>query len=559
MPDRVEPVDAPVTSGVSPRASSGPVPSGFSVPTKGGLWKRAAYVIRGLAPFARPHGGAFLKGALAALFVVTCRLVLPWPLRAVADQWVDRNDSGLMGLVPAGFDPVVTMGVVFLAVIVTLGLADLLERLYFARFAIAMVRDLRAEAFRSAVQINPELRKKESGDLVARLVGDTARIKTGVQGFLVHVATNSVVFVGVTCVLFYLEFRLGLIFAIAGLATCLVMIWGASRLFDLSSKHREKEGKLANIIQRAMRKPPDDARFARINKSSGTHEASSTRIQGIATWCGHGLYGVAVLAALLVGAQAVNSGRMLAGDMVVFMMYALMIRGPIIRLARQGSRTGRILGTADRVVQVIHAAPPPMEGVKERHLKPLRKSLVLEGLTWGASGSEPLQLQIRAGERIAAVAESGESHRALLEVIAGVRPARTGRILWDGKDLNEVSRRARAVQIVYEPRTPVVVEMDDDEADDEAGIGERLSRMLSLIHKKASLWLFDGPSVDLPKKTGEELVRALLSTDDSTVVVAIDRHSEAAYFDRVLAFRAGRLVFDGPPAQWRASDPERDR
>ncbi|MGH8729556.1 MAG: hypothetical protein ACREV9_15675 [Burkholderiales bacterium] len=41
------------------------------------------------------------------------------------------------------------------------------------------------------------------------------------------------------------------------------------------------------------------------------------------------------------------------GDLVVFMMYALMMRGPIVRLARQGSKTGRIFGAGYRLVHMI--------------------------------------------------------------------------------------------------------------------------------------------------------------------------------------------------------------
>ena len=83
--------------------------------------------------------GWSLALALAALIVVAARLVLPWPLRAVADQWLDRGDSTLLGLVPAGLDPVITMGLVFLVVIVALGFGDFLERLQLDRDTVCLV------------------------------------------------------------------------------------------------------------------------------------------------------------------------------------------------------------------------------------------------------------------------------------------------------------------------------------------------------------------------------------------------------------------------------------
>lgn len=95
------------------------------------------------------------------------------------------------------------------------------------------------------------------------------------------------------------------------------------------------------------------ARYVPLETNDGVFEATQTKLQGIATWTTHGIFGAAVLAALWVGALAVDAGRMAAGDMVVFMMYALMMRGPIVRLARQGCRTGKALGTGYRLVQLF--------------------------------------------------------------------------------------------------------------------------------------------------------------------------------------------------------------
>ena len=43
--------------------------------------------------------------------------------------------------------------------------------------------------------------------------------------------------------------------------------------------------------------------------------------------------------------------------MVLFLMYALIIRGPTVRLARQGARLGKTVATANRVVKVLYREP----------------------------------------------------------------------------------------------------------------------------------------------------------------------------------------------------------
>jgi len=337
--------------------------SGATTPTEdqGPLWLKTRVVLAGLAPHARPHWRWLLTGTLAALVVVASRLALPWPFRLVTDQWTNKAANG-PGLspewLPTALDLTLVMGLMFFGLIFALGLSDFLERLYFARFASATVRDLRTAAVSSAVADGNETNGSgNGGDLLSRFVGDAARVKSGIQGFLVRVATNGLVFFGVTIILFNMNAELGLIFGAAGITTALITGWAAAHIFRISLAHRAKEGRLAEQIQEALNAKSSEAGFSPVAGLSEDDETANTKFQGIATWTTHGIFGVAVLAALWVGASALESGQIQTGDMVVFMMYALMMRGPIVRLARQGARTGKILGAGYRLIQISMNTP----------------------------------------------------------------------------------------------------------------------------------------------------------------------------------------------------------
>ena len=168
-----------------------------------------------LCRYGARHWQPLLLGLTAALLVVAARLALPWPLRALAEQWIPSEGAQapfLLSNVPEGVSAPLAMGAAFFAILLILGLCDFIERLHFARFSIGTVKDIRADAFARATQSN-SIARKRPGDLVARLVGDTARLKTGLKGFLVHVATNVVLFVSVSIVLFVLNPTLGWLFA----------------------------------------------------------------------------------------------------------------------------------------------------------------------------------------------------------------------------------------------------------------------------------------------------------------------------------------------------------
>ena len=535
-------------------------------------------IVRALLPFAQGHRRPFVLGCLAACGVVAGRLALPWPLRAVTDRWGHDGGVGgpLTGLLPDTSDYVLAMGAVFLLVILMLGLFDFLERLQFAKFSIGTVRKMRSTAFWAALGIRNDGRLEtcgvedvansddgengdeeerpagNSGDLVARLVGDTARIKSGLQGFLVHVMTNGIMFLGVTVVLFVMDIYLGLIFAAAGIGSALVTGWAAGRMFRHSLKHRTKEGRLAEQIQEAFSRDPNDAKFVEINRSSGKSEAVQKRTEGIATWGAHIIFGLAVLGALWVGTQAAEAGRLAVGDIVVIMMYALLMRGPIVRLARQGSKTGKTMGAADRLVQILQAAQPEADDPPPVRLLPLRRHLRLVALTedeGGAGEGTPhlrsIDVKIPAGQKVAILGQAGAGKTALLEMICGIRTAKAGKIYWDGASIGALPAEGRARQIVYVPR----------EAGDEPSaitVERRLRAFIALIHRSPSVWLFDDPTWRLPEEPSDDLIAALLDTrEETTVIISSERPGGIERFDRVLHLHQGHVVFDGPPEEWR--------
>jgi ABC-type multidrug transport system fused ATPase/permease subunit len=195
----------------------------------------------------------------------------------------------------------------------------------------------------------------------------------------VHVAPNGALYLGVTVILLALNVRLGLAFGVAGLGALLATLLGARAMYRRSKKYRKKEGQLADRIDRALRGGAVEPEFETTNTSSGRHEAKLTRAQSLTTWSVYILYGLGVLAAVWIGTHEIASGRLEPRDMVLFLMYALIIRGPTVRLARQGSRLGKTIATADRVVRVLYreAAAPAADA--ETGAEPLEVAAAVAG------------------------------------------------------------------------------------------------------------------------------------------------------------------------------------
>jgi len=532
-------------------------PGTASQPSEGetGLWSKSGTALGGVLRFGRRHRKLFVGGSLAAIVVVAARLALPWPLRAIAEIVAGMAGAGTSAL---PIDAMTRQSALFLCFVALLGLSDYLARLLFSRFSIATTRDLRQAAFSTTLGADNVNRKSAAGDLVSRLIGDAARIKAGMQGFLLHVATNGLLFAGVAIILFTIDRRMGLLFAAAALATGAITVWGAYIIFAKSLQHRRKEGQLANRIHNSLRKVVAPSKLKQINKASGRYEASLTRVQGRVTWAAHIIFGLAVVGCLWVGVDGVAKGSLDPGEVLLFMLYALMLRGPVVRLCRQGTRTGKILGPAYRLVQMLDRSPASAGPGPELRLRSLKKAIALMGVRLSGSGTSegrelgPIDLQLNRGERVALVDATGASLAPLAELLAGQRTAAAGTVSWDAVPVE--ARNAAALQ----PQVALITVVGD--TDSSCGpLADRFLQLSIAARRRASVRVYLEPDRRLDTKEAATVLASLAADADGvtpTTIVATRNEVGLDDFDRVVHIRGGRIVFDGHPRGWRGSTAE---
>jgi putative ABC transport system ATP-binding protein len=188
---------------------------------------------------------------------------------------------------------------------------------------------------------------------------------------------------------------------------------------------------------------------------------------------------------------------------------------------------------------------------------------------------ENVSLQVRAGEFVAVVGESGVGKSTLLNCMAGLDRGDSGHVLLDGQDLATLDDSARAVlrrsqvgfvfqafhvlphlDVAQNVALPLMLQGRHDAARVEAmleavglgGLGARLPQQLSggqlqrvaiaraLVHRPPLL-LADEPTGNLDPGTAGQVMDVLLSqTGEQGAALVLVTHSPAA------AQRAGRVL-----------------
>ncbi len=310
-------------------------------------WRKT---IARLSGFARGHQRWLALGGVAALTVVGLRLALPMVFR---DLLRSTFDDGAPATTLAD---ALALGGAAAVLAALLGFADHLERLWFARFASGLARDVRRAAFQEALADTTNDASGEPssrGEIAFGLLGDTARVKAGVKGFLVHVATNLALALGVVVVLFVTSPVLGAIFGLTAGLSIVVTAWGAVRVYRASKLARKRESKLADSLHTALVRGTLDARTQKLVERDASLRVTVTKAQGETTWATHTLFGVALFATTLFATDALGRAVLTPSQTLTFFLYALMVRAPIVQLARQGARAGKILAASHRVSRLL--------------------------------------------------------------------------------------------------------------------------------------------------------------------------------------------------------------
>ena len=316
--------------------------------------ERLAAIQDRLGPFARPHR-RHLRAALAASVLVTAaQLALPWPLTWLVE--LGSGDGGgpaaTAGLPSIG-GPAAWPIVALVAVGLALGGSEYFQRVAVAKYVVRSVNDARVGILTHPPTDGPGGTSRDPGDLLTRVVSDTARLRVGLKGMLVHVLQHGLFLLGVSVVLLALDVWLGLAY-LAGLGVAIgVALVGTDRAAAMAGLRRRRESRVVNDALRAatsgqglITRPTERERSVAI----------ITQVKGRTAWVFQGLLGVTACLVLTLAVQFTETGRLDTADLALVASYLLMLHYPMMRLGRQVTRLGPQLNSAERLAGL--AEPP---------------------------------------------------------------------------------------------------------------------------------------------------------------------------------------------------------
>ncbi|MGL6209094.1 MAG: ATP-binding cassette domain-containing protein, partial [Paracoccaceae bacterium] len=154
-----------------------------------------------------------------------------------------------------------------------------------------------------------------------------------------------------------------------------------------------------------------------------------------------------VVGVLWIGAHDVRTGAMTPGELVQFLIYAVMVAGAVGALSEIWGELQRAAGATERLVEMLQAVDTVVDPVVPVVLpRPVRGAIELEGVAFRyparpeTSALDGVSLRVEPGQTVALVGPSGAGKSTVLQLLLRFYDPQGGRVLLDGIDLRDMAR-----------------------------------------------------------------------------------------------------------------------
>ncbi|MBQ8822007.1 MAG: ABC transporter ATP-binding protein [Lachnospiraceae bacterium] len=397
----------------------------------------AKWLVGYTKPYVSRIIGIMLLGILVSMISVGMSLLMK--------QIIDRAQAGqrsVLYIIVLYFGLVVVMQAVDIVLV-------LASTMLTERFSFGIRKQLYDKIIRSHWM---DVKRYHTGDLMTRMTSDAGAIADGIIGTMPNIISLAVELVAVFAVLFYYSPMLAVFALVIAPIAALMAWWLGRKLKTLQVKVQETESAYRSFMQESLANLLIVKAFANENYSmERLTELREQRFFWVFKKTKYGLVSSTVMAmsfqlgyivALTYGAMQIANGQITYGTMSLFLTLVGRIQSPIMQLARQIPKVVAILASAGRVMELQDI--PKEECLPER-MNAERVGVKVQNLSFGYTDELVLQdinLDIKPGEFVAIVGESGIGKTTLIRLMMSFMKSAQGTITFVNQDGEEEAANA---------------------------------------------------------------------------------------------------------------------
>jgi ATP-binding cassette subfamily B protein len=312
-----------------------------------------------------------------------------------------------------------------------------------------------------------------TGEVLSRITTDTTLILS-VIGSSVSVALRNVLtLVGGLALLMLTSGKLSLLVLLIVPAVVVPIVVLGRRVRASSRENQDwiaqSSGKASEAlsavqtVQAFTHEARTRADFAAVTEKSFESAQKRIGVRSVMTFIVIFLAFAGVVGVLWIGARDVRAGLMTPGELVQFLIYAVIVAGAVGALSEIVGELQRAAGATERLVEMLHATDPVQDLAAPVALpRPVRGQVTLDDVTFtyptrpDAPALRGVSLVVEPGETVALVGPSGAGKSTVFQLLLRFFDPQSGRVLLDGVDLRDLARGDFRGAMALVPQDPVI-------------------------------------------------------------------------------------------------------
>ena len=416
-----------------------------------------------LGPFLRPYRFLMVMSFFALVLTAMISLSLPLAVRRVVDGFSGDN----VQLLDAYFGAA-------LGIALALALGTGLRYYLVTRLGERVVADIRRAVFDRVLSMSPQFFENIiTGEVLSRLTTDTTLILSVIGSSVSVALRNVLILIG----------GLGFLLLTSGKLTALVLllvpmvvvpiVFIGRKLRVLSRENQdliaESSGKAGEALQAVQTVQAfthverSRSLFGAITESAFASARKRIAMRALMTVIVIFLIFSGIVGILWIGARDVQLGLMSPGQLVQFLIYAVMVAGAVGALSEIWGELQRAAGATERLAELLQAHDLVQDPAQPKALpRPVVGAVAFQNIQFRyparpeTSALDGVSFAVSPGETVAFVGPSGAGKTTVFQLLQRFYDPQEGQILIDGLNVRDMARDDFRASIALVPQDPVI-------------------------------------------------------------------------------------------------------
>ena len=365
-------------------------------------------------------------------------------------------------LLHVDFDTLRSNLIAMAIVYILISLLSYFQGIYSARLSQSTVRSLRQDLFTKLERLPIQFfDTHRHGDIMSRLSNDTENISMTISQSIGSLFSGVITIIGTLVIMLSYSPLMTLVSMITIPLTLLVTMKLSKFMRRFFKEQQTLLGELNSEVEESVNGYKTVIAFGREEKSIEEFSDVSKKLSraGIKANIFGGVMGplmnvignlgyllVAAVGGYLAIVTAGTEGAITVGMIQAFLLYSKQFSRPINEIANQYAAIQTAIAGAERVFEILDAAPEIDEGKTELCGEDIVGDLDFNELVFSYVPGEPVlkgfDLKVRPGQKIAIVGRTGAGKTTVANLLTRFYELDSGEILLDGRNINDITKES---------------------------------------------------------------------------------------------------------------------